>query len=309
MKIIPDIRQINFDKEKFSDFKQITFPKIMSKYFDDYLESDILPKLQSGLCIEMYENTIRSSVTSAQLAAMPEDMPERLFEHLTTGETNEKLPVNEYVQNVIKNKIRYDILYPDAKKCIENLRNKAEDSIINILKLLDDFNVEYPVNGFDDIGNMFEIITLNYLRTDQGMEKLNRLLSIGLTKLQMLEFLFDILRSVIHTYRDEFSLSFVDLWSKLLDMAGNMIYRQISVALTENTDDRTLLWGSYAYEKKMQIFMLHTTDANGNNPTGLFGYLQQTFKDVNDIQYFNTGSDDDLEVITFVSLDNNRLKF
>jgi hypothetical protein len=55
--------------------------------------------------------------------------------------------------------------------------------------------------------------------------------------------------------------------------------------------------------------MLHTTDANGNNPTGLFGYLQQTFKDVNDIQYFNTGSDDDLEVITFVSLDNNRLKF
>ena len=90
-------------------------------------------------------------------------------------------------------------------------------------------------------------------------------------------------------------------------MTGDRIYHEISKALTDGMDNMIRLYGNAPADYRLKVYMLHTTDAMGEHPTALHTHLQDTFREDQFVQYFNTGYDDALEAISFVACDGNRL--
>ena len=84
---------------------------------------------------------------------------------------------------------------------------------------------------------------------------------------------------------------------------GN-IYRLISGLLTGEEDQRFCLRGNYPLGKKrLRVFMLHTTDLNGDNPTALYEHLRVACQSDSILQYLNTGYEGALEAFTLLECD------
>ena len=160
---------------------------------------------------------------------------------------------------------------------------------------------------FDDIGTIYSNITSLFLQTGKGEVCANKILCAENNASDMLDEVLNTLKCILEENKDLFSLPFIEEWEKRLDLTGDRIYREISTALTENADDMIRLYGNCPIDKKLKVFMLHTYDVNGKNPTTLYEHLQHTFLDDELVQYFNTGYDDALEALTFIACSGNNL--
>ena len=102
-------------------------------------------------------------------------------------------------------------------------------------------------------------------------------------------------------------MPFIEEWERRLDLTGDRIYREISKTLTEKADDLIRLYGNLPISKAMTVYMLHTVDMRGENPTQLYEHLKETFRDNTLVQYFNTGYDDALEAISLIECNGRYL--
>lgn len=57
----------------------------------------------------------------------------------------------------------------------------------------------------------------------------------------------------------------------------------------------------------MKVYMLHTTNENGEDPTDLYRYLKAAFEMDASVQFLNTGYDDSLEALIFASVEGINL--
>lgn len=165
-----------------------------------------------------------------------------------------------------------------------------------------------PLSGFDDIGTIYKTITENYLNSPNGENDIAVLLTPGNTYNDILKFILQTVRNIINYNKSDFSLSFVEEWKNRLNLVGDTIYKEIYSILDENSRSKIHLYGNFPIEEKLQIYMFHTADAKGESKTELYNHLYQAYEHVFGTQFFNTGSDDSLEVIKIIDCTGDKLK-
>ena len=170
-----------------------------------------------------------------------------------------------------------------------------------------DLKREFPVDGFDSMGDLYSNMVLSYLKTDKGAAMLRQFLRPGVRYDEMLLMLLEMVRQVAAENRDHFALPFGAVWAMLLKLAGDSVYREILNALDSDIRNQIHLYGNYPIEERMQVYLFHTADAKGENTTELYSYVSQAYQGIPNVQFYNTGFDDAIETVWVFDCSGDKL--
>ena len=308
MKSGDGIDGLDINKTTFAQFKALTFEGVLEQFIENYYKTELLNDANITHCVDAFEQKLKDTIPSPTFASLRDDIVESIFAQLEEGSVSASLTLNSYIKEQMLSTIRKSIVYPKCQEVIKTLKLNSIRSTQEFSKVQADFMHSIPLSGFDDIGTIYKTITENYLNSPNGESDIAVLLTPGSTYNDILKFILQTVRNIINYNKSDFSLSFVEEWEKRLNLVGDTIYREIYSILDENSRSRIHLFGSFPIEEKLQVYMFHTTDAKGESNTELYNHLHQAYKDVFGTQFFNTGSDDSLEVIKVIDCTGDKLK-
>lgn len=290
-----------------AQLKALTFDGVIEQFIENYYNTSILPEVNVAQFSAEYENEIKSRVFAPEGAKITEALTDDLFMKLESQQVNLNIPLATYIKEHMLLSIKRKVLYPACKEKIAKLKSDSEMTLLESQKLHNDFISSIPVDGFDDIGTMYETIVKSYIQSEKGKNDIESILRAGNKYEDMLEVIFFAVCNVVEANRDKFSLPFIEEWENRLNRTGEAIYKEIYNTLDASSKSNIHLCGNFPVEEKLQIYMLHTGDAKGLNKTELFTHLEQAYNGVNAAQFFNTGLDDSLEVLKIVDCGGEKL--
>lgn len=297
-----DISQLTY-----RNTRQYIYDDVFNGFVSNYCKYQLSQDIDISQCIDDFRFEVLKEFSSVELSQLTDEIIDKIVSQLNVGTLNEDLNLSEYFKRSIQIHIRKNYIYPEFKRTLLELKKEAKEVLEQIQQLHSSFQSYIPLTMFDDIGTIYSNITSLFLQTGKGEVCANKILCAENNASDMLDEVLNTLKCILEENKDLFSLPFIEEWEKRLDLTGDRIYREISTALTENADDMIRLYGNCPIDKKLKVFMLHTYDANGKNPTTLYEHLQHTFLDDELVQYFNTGYDDALEALTFIACSDNNL--
>lgn len=303
--VIKSIDYLNCSYKKFCEY---SYKDVIANFAEDYCKNYILNELDLRSCVDDFEKLVRKNVSPAELVELDDTTLERIMGmvNMGLGSLNEELPLSEYIKRQIETYIREKHIYPQFRTVIKRLRDNSKEVISIIEKVQSKYKNYIPLNN-EGLGVTYKNLTENYFQTQAGNESLTLICNPG----NEIEDIFCELKrcfvEIIKANKSVFSLPFIEEWEKRLDLTGDRIYREISQTLTKGADDLIRLYGNLPVNKILTVYMLHTVDMDGKNPTQLFEHLKETFKNDNIVQYFNTGFDDALEAISLIPCDGSNL--
>ena len=308
VKEIVVIKSIDYLSCSYKRFCEYSYKDVISNFAEDYCKNYILNELDLRSCVADFEKLVRSNVSPAELVELDDTTLERIMGmvNMGLGSLNEELPLSEYIKRQIETHIREKHIYPQFRAVIKRLRDNSKEVISIIEKVQSKYKNYIPLNN-DGLGVTYKNLTENYFQTQAGNESLISICNPGNG---IDDIFFELKRcfvEIIKTNKSVFSLPFIEEWEKRLDLTGDRIYREISQTLTKGADDLVRLYGNLPVNKILTVYMLHTVDMDGKNPTQLFEHLKETFKNDNIVQYFNTGFDDALEAISLIPCNGSNL--
>lgn len=294
--------KIDFHKMTYAQFKEYTFSDVLDSFAENIFDRDFSAEIDVSRCIDEFSKFICEKSSIYEMSKMSKETIEALIKQLDIGSVSENMLVMEYLNKKILVHIRRDLIYPQLEKTLYRLSKQANEMVGMVERISKEYNRYVPVDGFTELGVLYKNYIENYMQTESGRLALQQILSLNnSTNEDIFEKMFAFFKGFVRHNKELFSLSFVREWEKRLGFSGDRIYKEISQTLTDDENSMIRLYGAYSISKELKICMLHTTDSNGTNLTELYRHLKQTFENSDEIQYFNTGSDEAMEVITFVS--------
>lgn len=300
-------KSINFDKVPYKELRAYIYDDVFQGFVSNYCEKQLSSMVDVSGAAEDFKSFALQRLTTVELCSLSDSAIDSLIDQLQAGTANEGLSIVEYFRQCVQVHLRRGIVYPAMKKVLRELRQHARASVDLIGKISLEYIQNITTSSFDDIGTIYDSFTATYLQTNEGMDALNSIIAPGISKEMMINRILDCFKSVIKENKNHFNLPFIEEWAIRLNLTGDRIYRDISVALTKGAEENIRYYGNYPIDTRMKIIMLHTSDASGSNPTELFQHLKNTFAGDPHVQYFNTGFDDTLESLTFVACEGSNL--
>lgn len=290
----------------YRKFCEYSYEDAIIHFSEDYCKNFVMSNIDLRSCVDEFERLVRKSISPAELVELDDATLDRIFSLINTGSLNEELSLTEYIRRQIEIHIRRDHVLPRFKAVIKRLRGNSKE----IISIVEDLQARYkkfiPLNN-DDLGTAYRVLTENYFMGQAGNDSLMAICNPA----NRLEDIFCELQlcfvKIVQANQSVFSLPFIEEWERRLDLTGDRIYREISLTLTKRTDDLVRLYGNLPLDKRLTVYMLHTVDAQGKNPTQLFEHLKETFKGDRLVQYFNTGYDDALEAVSLIPCNGSNL--
>lgn len=291
----------------YSKVKRYTFGDAFDALVAAYSKKHLDDVANISRCVEKFRVDTLSRFSAVALRQLTDEMIGQIIGQLYAGSADENEPLPQYFEKQLYIYLRKELIYPRFAQVLRELRDCSPNTLRDVARIEQDYQKIIPADLFEDIGTMYENAAVNYLRGDSGQRQMARILSAGNGYDEILEQMLACFTDMIQHNKELFSLPFIEEWGRRLDLTGNRIYHEISTALTSEVDDVIRLYGYYPLDKRMKVYMLHSTDAAGKNPTQLYTSLQETFAGDDTVQYFNTGYDDALEAITFVACEGKNL--
>ena len=304
-RIIPNIK---FSEMSYAQFENITFKGVLQEFIDNHFKNNVVSEAQINKCITKFENEIKERTTSIELIELKEETLMQIIKQLDYGMVNPSLNVEKYIEEQMKYSLRKNILYPRCINVIKKMKDEAIETVKTFNQFRIDFQRKIPLGSFDNIGNMYQTISENYIRSDKGIKDINQLIRAGNDYGDISGQLLEMIKSTVQNNKAKFSLSFIDEWSERLNLAGDVVFKEIHTSLDERGKGKIHLAGSYPVIEKMQIYMFHTSDASGTQPTELCNHLRLAYAGIPGTQFFNTGFDDALEVMKIIECSGDNLK-
>lgn len=292
--------ELDFTSMPYSKLKHYIYDEVFTGFVANYCENQLIMDADVSDCVEKFKDYVKTRFSAAELCSISSTTADRLIDQLETGKADESLPVFAYFKDCVKNEVRKNLLYPSFKKVLLDLKTEAEATVGHIKEVHSEYQKNIPLNAFENLGKIYHNVTVNHFHTEQGHRDIQNIVSAGNKFDDIVERIFECFCHIIASNKELFALPFIEEWERRLDLAGAMIFKEISEVLTGGADDMIRLYGNYPINKVLKVFMLHTADANGENPTKLYQHLKDTFESDSLVQYFNTGYDDALEAITFI---------
>ena len=301
------IGNLKLGEMNYSQFRSLTFDGVIEQFVENYYNTVLLPEVNITQFSAEYENEIKNKVSAPEGIEITEDLINDLFIKFADQQVNKNLPLASYIKEQMYLSIRKNVLYPACKARLSKLKKDSELTLHESKQLHNDFIGSIPVDGFDEIGTMYQTIVESYIQSEKGQNDINNVFRAGNKYEDMLEVIFIAICNVIQTNKTRFSLPFIEEWEKRLNLAGDVIYREIYETLDANSRNNIHLFGNFPIDEKLQVYMLHTGDAKGLKKTDLFTHLEQAYNGVNATQFFNTGIDDSLEVLKIIDCSGEKL--
>lgn len=290
----------------YQELKQISFEDTLQEIVEDYIEAKE-SEMEIFTWLTEYEKFLRKQMSVRELSKLQDSTIHQIIENLDKGSVNDGLSVNQYMKESIELFLRNKYIYPKVKEILKKLRRDAEKTIENIDIVKKELNRFIPIDGFEDVGTMYKTMAENYLNVGKGEENINKLLRPGNSIENILAEIFQSIKNISLDNSETFSLSFIKEWERRLNMVGETVYKEIKDKMDSNGPEEILLKGTFSVDEKLQIYMLHTCDARGENDTDLYKMLKEAYKGIENAQFFNTGCEDSIEVMKIVDCSGDKL--
>ena len=298
----PDIfTDEEFEKMRFSEYKgciyQDSFELIIKNYANSlFISEDCQQLLQS------YEQKVFESITLDNVNSVSIESIKGLFqatEDLHFEDESETL--DNYFNNRVISSLKFDYIYPYCMNLVLQLCDSEKIKIANdnIASLKSDIIDNMPVAGFDQISEEYGKQMSAFLVSDMGRKCIGSILKISNGKDELYQALRNTLAEADKYSRGTIKIPYIQMWANALKLQGQDIFSKIRMELSGDGHKGIMLYGSYPAKEVLNVYMLHTTDKNGQNPTQLYTQFNEAFRHVSNIQFFNTGNDDAIESIQF----------
>ncbi|MGN0180182.1 MAG: hypothetical protein ACI4DY_12240 [Monoglobaceae bacterium] len=304
------LKNIPADNQNVSDLKFSTFSGYLHKdVWDDFVNEytgSLVTKKQLDTFKDELEKMVYEKFPIPAIIRLTDNNINQIIDTLNVGRPNGDMGLNEYFKQSVYSGIRKR-LYNCLKKVLKEISESAKAVKDAIARAREDIARYEPAGlkrgDFQQFVNVSDI----YLNSDDGIKEKKNICRHTNKKQEFYKAIYDCLVEIVKSSPKDFEISFIDEWAKRIDSAGDEVYRSVSGELTRNKLDRILLNGHFTIEEEMTVYMMHTFDQEGHNPTELYKRLKSTFKDDDKLQYFNTGNDDMLQALTFVSCNGTEL--
>ena len=223
---------------------------------------------------------------------------------LDTGRANEQLDFTGYYNSLLCEKIRTEV-YKRIPEILAHIKEKAEYTKNELEKVSEGIDNIRPVGGYTNLGSKYKNITEDFIRSQitETDSAIHGIVMPGNSKEQILDRIKACFDRIIENNRDRvFSKSFSEEWEMRLQQTSDMIYEKIKAELAGIEGDDICLLGDYPRSVELSVYMLHSTDESGSDETGLYRYLKSALTNYQNVQYLNTGFDDELDAISFIKI-------
>ena len=166
---------------------------------------------------------------------------------------------------------------------------------------------ELPIAGFDEIPIFYGKNMSQYLTTDSGRNRLNQILRVGNTYDDLCSIVERTLYEANDYCNESINMPFIHVWAKALKLHAGHIFGKIHKILHGDGADAILLRGAYPVIEDLSVYMLHCYDRNGENKTELYSQFIEAYKDLENVQFFNTSDDDSIESIKLYKCEGTSL--
>lgn len=303
----------NIPIENF-DFNNITYSYfakfIYDETFNQYIQKQCIERLISSNIIDdllsQFEDELRHSITPVNCASLSKDMMDSLMNELIDKSPSTEMTVVDYYMAKARSLIRQNYLYPRVREILERLSENSEKTIYEFTQIKNEFISKIPLEGYEELGTFYSTIAENYINSPKGTEQIRHVITPGNTKEDFVRELIVAFDNVLKINEDKFTLTFIDEWVQRLNLAGEVIFKKILSTFNDDFEKRLFLFGNYPRRNKLDTYLFHTLD-NRMQPTDLFNHLRNAFKNIEHVQFINSGYDDLVESIRFIDCSGSKI--
>ena len=266
---------------------------------------------ESKRLFESYRESINENLNLLNINNISEEGIANAFNAIMdNNRVNEGMPIRDYYINLIICMIKNEFIYPfcrDTFKSIcdaDNIRN-AGRSIEEFERRLED---EAPLSGFDEIAQLYGGYMKEFTGTDEGKKRIREFAAIGNTYDDLMRIVEETLHDANEFCNGNINMPYIQLWANALKLKHPAaIFHQIKHILDGEGDNAILLRGSFPVIRELAVYSLHCYDRNGENNTWLYDQFREAFSSLNDVHFFNSGSEDTIESIKFYKCEGTNL--
>lgn len=297
----PEVFSENIAMLKFSEIKSYISLESLDLFAVSYC-NNFIEEQENKQIFNQYNDFIGQHLNLLNIESVSRNRIKETFETLKEHSVisdDEFVCVyfKKYLVNVLKNKIIYPycINVVDSICDTENIKSARN----NIEILANEVNERIPLSEFDEISLLYGNYMLDFLKTDKGNVRINQLLEVDKSYDELISLVEHTLYDANNFCDDTIQFPFIKLWANALKLHDEEIYNRIRNTLSGNGDDEILLRGSYPVNETLSVYVMHCYDRNGDNPTSLYRDFLEAYKNISNVQFFNTGNDDSIESIRF----------
>lgn len=293
--------EMNIDSKPFCQLEGINneaFELIAREYCRRFIDAEESRKL-----FEDYTRSVNDRLNLMNIGGVSQEKLENVFRQQTamTAPPDGSLPVREYFIQLVLYKLRTDFINPYCSGLFERICNdenieKSRENIESFMRRADE---ELPVTGVDEISGFYAKNMSAYLNTLEGRARIKQLLRIGNTYDDICAAAEETLYAANEFCDEKIDLPFIAIWANALKLHEGEVFSRIRNTLYGDGDDAILLRGSYTVQEELSVYMLHCYDREGRNETDLYKQFKEAYREVSDVQFFNTGNDDSIESVKF----------
>ena len=282
-----------------------SFKLIIDRFARRFFESEECRKL-----LQAYKESLYERITLGNVYMITPEMISGAFERLkifeldTDGGTLEDSFINK-----VLNEVTYTLIYRQCELivldyCSTCVINQARE---NLERLYSDVFQMLSLSWTDSISQQYVDQMKEFLRTEEGCRCLSGILRMSGDFSDICNALTYTLYKADRFFVDTIRKPFIQIWADTMKQRGQDIFTRIRSELRGDGQNGIMLRGGYPVLDVMSVYMMHTVDRNGENPTLMYRQFEEAFKDMDTIQFFNTGNDDLIEALSFYRCDGNNL--
>ena len=295
--------KIDYSTISYDKFAQYTFTDVFENFVAAFYKTRLSSYIRADECGAEIKRQILGKMPLAAIKKLNPALIDQIMDQVRPGNADSTNPLPKYFEDRLKQYIRKDLLYPEMKKALTELSQNAEMTENAITRVQQEFVAAKPPVSYADLGTIYSDACHAYLTNTAGVADMRNACAAGNDYDDILSGLYTCIMNLIRNNQSLFSMPLVDNWAARLKMAGTAIFKEIGNALVGDQKEHLLLHTRGAVDPQMKVYMLHTTDENGERPTDLYKYLQVAFASDPSVQFLNTGYDDSLEAIIFASVE------
>ena len=261
-------------------------------------------------CMKRFEEQLLENVSAQEMAQLREQEIEDLFSQgQLVAPTNST--VFDYIKGVYENNLQKETINPMAKRKLREYIETSRGLRATVSNLIKEFNTLVPVGRLDSMGILYLNMTQNYLASDQGKKRMARAVSPAATYSSILDEFYAMTTEIIDQNKEIFELSFIKEWEQRISASEADIYTTLSRIINDQLERKIFLHGNFAANAGISVYMFrtHSISMGSRTASELLSHFQTTLGSTAGVQYFNTGSDNTLEVMKLIDLPGSNIRY
>lgn len=291
----------------YGQFREYTFDDALDEFINNFFNEIFVTHIDINKCLAEFEADIKNNVSLGELLDLPDDSITSAFGELTVERLTPNLNLAVYIREYMFNMMRKNILYPKCEELLRRLQGEARKTKEAFEHFKNTFSEYKPADGFAQIGTMYKVMTEVYVNSDAGKKDNQLLLTAGNTDEQFVDIIMRMVKKIVSDNQKKFSMTFIQEWSERLNLSGDVIYTQIHNTLDSDANNKIHLSNLHPVNDRLHVYMFHTANSQGEEKTELYSHLSAAYKEAANVQFFNTGFDDSLEVLKFFDCGDDKM--